>query len=263
MWFFEPKINARSGVLPYFSGFTTEYKAVLAEATAQGYTLPSAGQQAKQNTLLNSLISSGVWAKLDLILVFANDGSKEFACINWKNPTGNKAILESSPIFTANQGFTGTQGTSNSWININYNPNGTLNYKLNDASRYVYLRTPQVNRFIDGIESSVTVNSFSTFLNAVQRINQGGNLTTGIIDYSGVGMMSIHRTSSTSITGINNTTQTPALSTSQSLPGANQLLFRAGTLFSSHQASFYAMGASLVSENNALVSEFSTYINSL
>jgi hypothetical protein len=242
---------------------SAQYQAVLTEATAQGYTLPSAGQQVKQNTLMTSLISSGVFAKLDTILVFANDGSKEFACINWKNPTGNKAILESSPIFTANQGFTGTQGTSNSWININYNPNGTLNYKLNDASRYVYLRTPQVNRFIDGIESSVTVNSFSTFLNAVQRINQGGNLTTGLIDYSGAGMMSIHRTGSGTIIGINNTTQTPASSSSTTLPGANQVLFRAGTNFSSHQASFYAMGASLLSENNSLVSAFATYLNSL
>jgi hypothetical protein len=125
------------------------------------------------------------------------------------------------------------------------------------------LRTPQVNRFIDGIESSVTVNSFSTFINAVQRINQSGNLTTGLIDYSGVGMMSIHRTGIGTIIGINNTTQTPASSTSTNLVGANQVLFRAGTNFASHQASFYAMGASLVSENNSLVSAFSTYINSL
>jgi hypothetical protein len=254
---------SRSGVIIRGVAFSPEYQAVLTEATTQGFNLPSAGQQVKQNTLMTSLVSSGVFAKLDTILVFANDGSKEFACINWKNPTGNKAILESSPIFTANQGFTGTQGAGNSWININYNPNGTLNYKLNDASRYVYLRTPQANRFIDGIETSVTINSFSTFINAVQRINQGGFNTTGLIDYSGVGMMSIHRNGIGTIIGINNTTQTPAFSTSTSLANQNQLLFRAGTNFASHQASFYAMGASLLSENNSLVSAFATYLNSL
>jgi hypothetical protein len=43
--------------------FSAQYQAILAEGTAQGYTLPSASQQVKQNTLLNTLISSGVWAK--------------------------------------------------------------------------------------------------------------------------------------------------------------------------------------------------------
>ena len=140
MWFIEPKINNRSGVLPYFKGgaaFSAQYQAVLAEATAQGYTLPSASQQVKQNILLNTLISSGVWAKLDLILVLANDGSKEFACINWKNPSGAKATLISSPTFTSNQGFN-TNGTS-SYIETNFNAaTQGVNFTNNSASEFAY-----------------------------------------------------------------------------------------------------------------------------
>ena len=261
MWFFEPKINARSGVLPYFSGFTTEYKAVLAEGVAQGYTLPSAGQQVKQNILLNTLISSGVWAKLDTLFVLANDGGASFACINWKNPTGTKATLVNSPTFTSNAGFTGN-GTS-SYIDTNYNPSGSLNYKLNDASRYIYVKTDVFNKLLDGVTTN-GANAMTSLPSVFSKINQGGNNLSTSLDFSGVGMMSIHRNnSSTTVTGFNNTTQTTVLANSTSFSNQNQLILRSFGSYGTQQVSFYAMGASMVSENSALVLAFATYINSL
>lgn len=244
--------------------FSAQYQAVLTEATAQGYTLPSPAQQAKQNTLMDTLINSGVFAKLDLILVFANDGSKEFACINWKNPSGTKASLVASPTFTVNAGFTGN-GTS-SYINTNYNPTGAGNYKLNNASRYVYLKTVAVNKQIDGVDGS-TANSIHTFVSQYQRINQSGANTAANIDFSGVGMKSIHRTSSTVVTGFNNTTQTNTTATSTGFANMNQFILRSfasgNPVYTNHEVSFYAMGASLISENSAVVSAFSTYLTSI
>ena len=264
MWFIEPKINNRSGVLPYFKGgvaFSAQYQAVLAEATAQGYTLPSAGQQVKQNTLMAALISSGVLAKVDVLYVFANDGSKEFACINWKNPSGTKATLVSSPTFTSNQGFTGN-GTS-SYIDANYNPNGTLNYKLNDASRYIYVRNDVFNKYLDGVATN-GANGMTSLPSIFSRINQGGNNLATSLDFSGVGMMSIHRNnSSTTVTGFNNTTQTAALANSTAFANQNQLILRSSNNYGTQQVSFYAMGASMVSENSSLVSAFATYLTSL
>jgi hypothetical protein len=244
--------------------FSPEYQAVLTEATAQGFNLPSAGQQAKQNTLMTSLISSGVFAKLDVLFVLANDGGSQFACINWKNPTGNKATLVSSPTFTTNQGFTGN-GTS-SFINTNFNAaTQGVNYTLNNASRYAYVRTLVANRVIDGVDAS-TANSTTTFVSANQRINQSGSNISASFDFStsGAGMKSIHRTSSTSVTCYNDTTASSGLTaTSTGLVTSNQVILRSASSYGSHQISMYAMGASMISENTSLVNAFSTYLTSL
>lgn len=252
--------NARVGGFRGGKKFSAQYQAVLTEATAQGYTLPSAGQQAKQNTLMAALISSSVFAKVDVLFVFANDGSKEFACINWKNPSGAKASLIASPTFTSNAGFTGN-GTS-SYIDTNYSPVGAGNYLQNNASRYAYLKTAIANKIIDGVDLS-GANSMTTFSGVVNRINQSGANTAGTIDLSGVGMKSIHRTSSTVVTGFNDTTQTNTTATSTGYSNMNQFILRSNAVYSNHQVSFYAMGASMVSENSALVSAFSTYLTSL
>jgi hypothetical protein len=252
--------NARVGGFRGGKKFSAQYQAILAEGTAQGYTLPSAGQQVKQNILMAALVSSGVLAKVDILYVFANDGSKEFACINWKNPSGAKATLISSPTFTANAGITGN-GTS-SYIDTNYNPTGAGNYLLNNASRYVYVKTAIANKIIDGIDGS-GANSITTFAGVVNRINQSGANTAATIDLSGVGMKSIHRTSSTVVTAFNNTTQTNTTATSTGYSNMNQFILRSNAVYTNHEVSFYAMGASMVSENSALVSAFATYINSL
>ena len=244
-------------------GFTTEYNAVLARGTALGYTLPSASVQAKQNDLLVSLKSAGVWDKLDVFYCFAQDGSKEFATINWKSPSANQCTLINSPTWTSNQGFTGN-GTS-SYIDTNYSPVGAGNYLLNNASRYAYVRTLVANRVIDGVDSA-TANSITTFASANQRINQSGANLSGSFDYatSGAGMKSIHRTSSTAVTCYNNTTASSGLTaTSTGYANLNQTILRSSTGYGNHQISMYAMGASMISENSSFVSAFSTYINSI
>lgn len=243
--------------------FVAEYQSILDRGTTLGYTLPSASVQAKQNDLLVALKSAGVWDKLDVFYCFAQDGSKEFATINWKSPSANQCTLINSPTWTSNQGFTGN-GTS-SYIDTNYIPSGSGNYTLNNASRYAYLRALVANRVIDGIDAS-TANSITAFASAFQRINQSGNNLSASFDYgtSGAGMKSIHRTSSTAVTCYNNTTASSGLTaTSTGLATSNQTILRSATGYGSHQISMYAMGASMISENSSFVSAFSTYISSL
>jgi hypothetical protein len=243
--------------------FTAEYQAVITRAVALGYTLPSASVQTKQNTFLAALKTSGVWNKLDVFYCFAQDGSKEFATINWKSPSANQCTLVNSPTWTSNQGFTGN-GTS-SYIDTNYQASGTGNYTLNNASRYAYIRTLIANRVIDGVDSS-TANSTTTFVSANQRINQSGGNLSASFDYStsGAGMKSIHRTSSTSVTCYNDTTASSGLTaTSTGLVTSNQCILRSLSGYGSHQISMYAMGASMISENSDFVSAFATYLSSL
>lgn len=256
-------IGVRIGNSIIADTFTAEYQAIISRAVDLGYTLPSASVQAKQNTLLAALKTSGVWNKLDVFYCFAQDGSKEFATLNWKSPSANQCTLVNSPTWASNQGFTGN-GTS-SYIDTNYQATGAQNYKLNDASRYAYVRTLVANRVIDGTDSSIA-NSITTFVSANQRINQSGSNLSGSFDFStsGAGMKSIHRTSSTAVTCYNNTTASSGLTaTSTGLVTANQCILRSNTSYGSHQISMYAMGASMISENADFVSSFATYLNSL
>lgn len=90
--------------------FDADYQAVLDYATTQGYTLPSASQQALQNQLVVDLKDAGIWSKLDTFGVFATDGDSDFALIDWIRLTDYTAI--NSPTFTTNAGYNSDGSTS-------------------------------------------------------------------------------------------------------------------------------------------------------
>ena len=246
--------NATSNSLTIYEA---EYKAILDYATTNSYALPSEAQRLKQNTLLSSLKTSGVWSKLDTFANFATDGSTQFALIDWKRLTQYTAIL--SPTFTTNEGFTGN-GTS-SYISTNFNPTiGTNKYLLNNASRYIY--TLNVVNIFDGVELSAE-NRIGTSGTA-QRINQGSIVINSAYSFTtGAGMKSIHRTSSTNVELFSGTTQASRTANSNSVVNANQLISRSLLTYSANRVSMYAMGASLVTENTAFVNAYNTYISSL
>jgi hypothetical protein len=248
--------NATSNSLTIYEA---EYKSILDYATTQGYTLPSTAQRLKQNTLLSSLKTSGVWNKLDTFANFATDGSSSFALIDWKRVSLLTAV--NSPTFTTNEGFTGN-GTS-SHINTNFTPFlNASNYQLNNASRYIYIFTPTANDRVDGnvIDTNgIRLGNFNT-----QRLNSGSNTLNSSFEYTSVrGMKSIHRTSSTNLTLANNKISATRTSTSTALPNSSQFILRQAFIYSTSKVSMYAMGASLVTENNAFVDAFDTYVNSL
>jgi len=89
----------------------SDYQAILDYATTQGYTLPSSGQQIIQNQLVLDMKSAGAWSGLTFFYVFATDGDRDFAKINWANPGTYNATEISTPTFTTDLGFTGN-GTS-------------------------------------------------------------------------------------------------------------------------------------------------------
>jgi hypothetical protein len=242
--------------------FSAQYQAILAEGTAQGYTLPSAGQQAKQNTLLNTLISSGVWAKLDTLFVLANDGGASFACINWKNPSGTKATLVSSPTFTSNQGF--NSNGSSSYIDTNYNASTQgVNFTNNSASEFGY-QVGALFGLIFGTASGpgdgVTIADANN-----QRLNMSGTNLNLTADMSGNGFKLINRTSSTNVELFNETTQISRITTTASRISASRRILNAQNnyLHSAGRVSIYGNGASLVSEALTLRTAIITYLTSL
>lgn len=249
----------------FISPYDSSYQLILNEATALGYTLPSDAQKIIQNDLILELKSAGIWNKLDVLYIFANDGGSNFGTLNWIRPDIRRCLLYTSGstlTFTTNQGFTGN-GTS-AYIDTTFNPFFDPNkYQVNNASRYIYLYTPQTPapRPFDGNSSnSNTIGTYTS--NDVNGINTNTPSTT--FKYSATQeMKSIHRTSSTSMTMFNGTTIGSGTSLSSTISNASQFILRAGGNYASHQVSMYAMGASLISENTNFVNAFNTYITSL
>ena len=140
------------GGTPAPPAFDADYQSVLDYGTAQGYTLPSGGQQTLQNDLLVALKAAGVWSKLDTFANFATDGDSNFALIDWIRLTDYTAI--NSPTFASNVGFQG-DGVS-SYIDSNYNPGvDNVNYTLDSAS-YGY------DQVISRTTSSTVENNWGT-----------------------------------------------------------------------------------------------------
>jgi hypothetical protein len=119
-----------------------EYVTLLNRAIALGYTTPSAAQQVKQNQLIRSLKSAGIWTLLDVFYLFLNNGGSNFATLNWKSPAAFQATLVNSPTFTSNVGYA-TNGAS-SYVRINWSANGNgVNYTNNSASIGMYMSAGQ------------------------------------------------------------------------------------------------------------------------
>jgi hypothetical protein len=228
---------------------------VLNYATSLGYTLPSSANQVKQNDLLVALKAGGVWEKLDTFALFANDGSSDFGLICWKRLALMTAV--NSPTWTSNQGFTGN-GTS-SYIDTNFNPsvNG-VNYTLDNASRYALFTG--TNTTIDGNSVGSQYNQFRRGSSTAHTINSS-NLLNSSFSFAENVIISIHRTSANDVTLFNNKTPSERTSLSGVLPNVNQFILRRTTLYSDNMVKFYAMGASLVSENNAFVDALNTYFS--
>lgn len=185
-----------------------DYQSVLNRSTALGYTAPSASQQTLQNTLVTDLKTAGVWDKLDMLFVFANDGSEEYSLIDWKNPTGTLATAYSAIAWASNTGFTG-DGVAD-YIDTGHVAGTTgaggetPQFTANDASMGIYSKT----EYSSGAGNDYPISSDV----GTQRIrffetSSGGNrfLTTGsfvgeiITGASQRGMMGIQKNASGSI----------------------------------------------------------------
>lgn len=128
-------------------GVDADYQAILTYATSQGYSLPSAGQQAKQNILVKALKSAGAWTKLDIFYCFLTDGDSNFAKLNWKSPSTFFATGSGhEPSFISNDGFRGN-GTS-TYLDTQWTPstNG-VQYTLTDAGIILYSKGVQTVAF--------------------------------------------------------------------------------------------------------------------
>ena len=122
---------------PFFTGdynwwaggaaFTAEYQLVLNRATTEGFTLPSAEQQTRENLKISRWKANGKWALMDCYFNHTTDGDINYTRINWKDPTGNLATNVGTLTFGPGLGITGAGGH----IILPWGPSDGINYTLN------------------------------------------------------------------------------------------------------------------------------------
>jgi hypothetical protein len=255
---FISSFNKQEGV-----AFNKFYQQILAYAESVGYAKPSQRVQILQNDLVNSLVEYGIWNKLDILFVFAQDGGEDFGTINWINPlptTG--ATLVNSPTFVINGGFQGN-GTSN-WIDTNFNPaTQGVDYTLNNASMYYFPHAMGTSGLAfagtSGAENRIQLGNSTN-----QRINAGGNPLATAFNFTTIlNVKSIHRTSSSAMSLYNDTSTAPRTLASVNVPNTNLLVLKSSTNYGNHTCAGFAAGAQLTSENSNFVSSWDIYKNAL
>ena len=145
---------------------------------------PPDSQALAQNTMVESLVSSGVWPKLDAFLLYANNNEAN-AVYDWIRLLNITNVH--STLFTANEGFTG-DGT-NDYLNILYDGStDAVNYALNSASFGFYSRLDKDEGSIDcgaQIGADIAYIITKSAGNVRPRVNTNGGGTAVITDTLG------------------------------------------------------------------------------
>ena len=140
--------NRRRVFLPVSSGFDADYQALIDEADSNGHALPSSSQQILQNQLVIDLKASGVWSKLDLLYIFANDAGIQFTYYNWIDPSNFK--------LTPYYGIDWTKISNDSIYHIGFNALNTGYKASRDAVNF------QLTNGSVGLKKGTVVNTYGT-----------------------------------------------------------------------------------------------------
>ena len=250
--------------------FCPEYQNVLNYAVLQGYTPPSTSQQVFQNNLMQFITSSGLYTKLDIFYVYANNGSKEFSLINWIN-TGSFYGTASGATPPTWNTITGWKGNGiSAFIDTGYRPTGTAPQKFlqTDASAFIY-SVPDIPITASLIGYGGAGTNTATF-----RVNQQNTsthrvmtnaATIGNINFSGTGLKHVNSNGANIQTYINN----GALVSTQTLTSVgpstvqNITIFRSQNSYGNSYASIFGLGGDTTSYSSSLNDAITTYLNSL
>jgi hypothetical protein len=83
------------------------------------------------------------------------------------------------------------------------------------------------------------------------------------VDFAIDGFHAINRKSSTEVELFTGTTQFSRTQTSTAVQSSNATVLRSGSVYNASRWRFYALGASMVSENTAFYNALNTYMTSL
>jgi hypothetical protein len=245
-----------------------DYQALINYSVAQGYTLPSAGQQVLQNQLLVDLKAAGFWNRIDSFAMFATNGSSGFALVDWKRLTNMSPF--NAPPFTPNKGFEGNG--SSAWIDTGYQPNiNATNYTQNSAGLSTYLwKSGTDGRYVIGTDSGlspqVRMRVHSNPSQALDsQINSATDTQVQNINSNTVGNFHIDRNgSSTFILQFQGALSSVYNAVSGGVPTLPILVFKITTQYADQGISYFiARNGMSQAEKNTLNTIMSTYLNAI
>lgn len=153
-------------------GYLPETQALIARFT----TPPTTARAILINALIGSLITAGVWTKLDALYVMAQYDAQA-ARQNWIQNLYN-ATAVASPTFTTDRGYAGNGSSSYLTTGLNPGDGGTYKYLRNSANLGVYSRTNAADSSVDlGMRTSGTLSQSLLLLrnavpgNLIYRVN--------------------------------------------------------------------------------------------
>lgn len=188
-----------------FSSYDSDYAAILEYACSQGYEIPSVEQQALQNQLVLDLKEEDVWYRLDILYIFATDGDRDFAKINWISPGDFSCVEVVAPTFTTNIGFSGNSSTQ--YMTTGWDPStDAVHYTQDDAGAFCYINNEQTpGDIVFGSRSGLSPNFRSTHLvpkaaggSVLHQfsLNNTGGVPIGTNPVSGMGFFHLERSDS-------------------------------------------------------------------
>lgn len=185
---------------------TTQYSAILQRANNLGVGLPTYSEQVSQNQLTQQLVADGLWAKLDGLYIMTR-GSQGFALINWIQPgTGDGIINSGSSITWTNlEGFTNSGGSS-SYITL-LDPDQATNYTTDAASVGLFaFPLSSGDNAARTLSSSGSPRVRMAMTSGIANVMNANNAGPGSVDFSGTGIMTMVRTTSTQVKFYKNST---------------------------------------------------------
>lgn len=161
------------------TAFSTETLALIARFT----TPPTYGRVVLINTLIGSLVTAGVWSKLDTLYVMAA-ADAQAASLNWVS-TSYSLTAVSSPTFTADRGYAG-DGVS-SYLRTGFVPSTAGGqFVLNSAHLGAWSRTDsQSNGALIGARASFSSKNSSIIP------RDASNLSYVAVNFAGAGSYTV------------------------------------------------------------------------
>jgi hypothetical protein len=85
--------------------------------------------------LIDGLVADGIWSKLDMLHIYAtqNTATAQLNLVSASYP----ATLNGSPVFTADRGYTGTDGSTTKYISTGFNPTTAPSPKYTQNSAHI------------------------------------------------------------------------------------------------------------------------------
>lgn len=228
--------------------YSSEATALFARMSSQ----PNSARKTIIDNLVVSLISAGVWAKLDALYLFAASDSQA-ALLNWVS-TNYNATAQNSPTFTADRGFTG-DGLS-SYISSNFNPATASSPKFVQDSAHVaaYSRTSGAVAQAADIGQEGSGNVRVAFRLTADATNVRLNSASGAsgINSDGSGNFIANRASASSQALYRNSVSIgSSTDTSSSVVSSNVTFLRRYTYYSTRQLASASIGSALSSDERA------------